>query len=110
MYELETTDGRKTDEAATIAFEITDRNMSLPPPKQDYSELYKRAKGVLSINRSTNACSFELSAWNGKTVSGRVECVDPVFYFNPWSWFPQTTKLFYTRAFYAIHTRPTKVE
>jgi hypothetical protein len=101
-FNLEETSSRKNDIAAYIEYEIREQSHLYEVPRVHL----KPMNGALYVNRSTNACTFGLLEWGDARLSGRLECADPVFYFNPWSWFPQTVELFYTRAFYAIHKKP----
>jgi hypothetical protein len=105
-YELGQTSHRKTDIEASIVYEITERFSQFDSKRTAGSNIKRDANGILYINRSTGTCTFGLPEWGEAKLSGRLECVDPVFYPNPWSWFPQTVELFYTRAFYAIHKKP----
>jgi hypothetical protein len=112
-FELEELGERKTDIEATLAYKIKYQPFTLYPDP-DLETSTTEALGKLYLDRGTNACTFEMfrsegkqSAWGGKKLIGVLECsTERKFYFNPWSWFPQTVGLFYTRIFYAIH-RPS---
>jgi hypothetical protein len=84
----------KSDILTVISYRVAGRN--------------KGELGALVLDRNTHSCEFLMDAWTPKgaepkRLSGKMECVNKKFYFNPWSLFPQNVELFYTRAFYAIH-------
>lgn len=104
-FDLEESGSRTSDIASYFEYEIGEQRRLFEAPR----EYLMPVSGALYINRNTNACTFGVSQWNGITLPGRLECTDPVFYFNPWSFFLQAVELFYTRAFYAIHKKSSAV-
>jgi hypothetical protein len=108
-FDLEAVGERKTDIEATLLFNISYERS--PPLFGKAETSTATALGKLFMNRARNACTFEafqangkVSAWGENKLTGVLECsTERSFYFNPWSWFPQTTGLFYTRIFYAIY-------
>ncbi len=101
--DLEESGSRKSDIAAYFGYEISEQRPFVEAPREHLIPV----GGALYINKNTNSCTFRALQWNGATLPGCLECADPVFYFKPWSLFPQTVELFYTRAFYAIHKGPS---
>jgi hypothetical protein len=108
-FDLEEVGELKTDIEATLLFNISYDHS--PPLVGKAETSTATALGKLYVNRANNAFTFEafraegkVSAWGENKLTGALECsTERSFYFNPWSWFPQTTGLFYTRVFYAIH-------
>jgi hypothetical protein len=96
----------KTDDKVVIDYDVTERLYD-----QNGSKPGKSKVGFLYLDRRTNSCRFGMDDWSQdwknerdkKLLSGEMNCVGNTVYFNPWSWFPQSTELFYTRAFYALH-------
>jgi hypothetical protein len=115
-YDLE--DARelgKSDDKVVIDYDVTER---LYDPKNLFSSKPGKSKvGFLSLDRRTNSCRFGVDEWSQdwkkefekKSLSGQLKCASNNYYFNPWSWFPQSTELFYTRVFYAIHKQPNPI-
>jgi hypothetical protein len=65
LYELKQIGAQKTDEVATVAFEITDRVISIPPPSNDNLDRYNRAKGVLFNTLILLPLSGAQPTWRG---------------------------------------------
>ncbi len=87
-YHVETGGIRKTATEALVAFELAE-TQSLPNGAAQ-TETRRRTSGRAYFDRGKDACELTLSEWKEATLKGEVKCQSPVFYFNLWSYFPQS--------------------
>jgi hypothetical protein len=109
-YELILRNHGKTDTESALIYEI-DENTLTPPyivgSKRRATEEIATS-GRLDLDRSKDICKFQANAWNSAAI-GEMKCGNERWYFNLWSFFPQTNRLFYTRMFYWLHKRRPEV-
>jgi hypothetical protein len=100
-YHVEIEGTRKTSTEAVVSFELTEAESISTGATQADSK--RKASGLAYFDRRKDICQLSLSGWNDATLTGEAKCDSPVLYVNLWSHFPQTARLFYTRAYYWLH-------
>ena len=101
-YHVQSRGIRKTATEAVFAFDLAEAQSI--PNVVTQADSRKKTSGQVHFDRGNNTCELALSDWNDATLKGQAECEAPVYYFDLWSHFPPTTELFYTRAFYWLHS------